>query len=155
MWLTNNQGFGSGDIWDKSPSRFLKILKLSSFYSGNFKIFKTALKLFITNCPPKHVVNSISSSPNCQLGKGFVVWGTAFNSFFIFPTLFFLRDVENEGSIWRWKYNNWKEAFKLTIKVIDLIKLIRFFLTTNFSAFPYSLPSTLGKHSPHLYFPCN
>ena len=32
--------FGSDDFGDKSSSQFLKVLKLPSFYSGNFKIFK-------------------------------------------------------------------------------------------------------------------
>ena len=50
--------FGSGDFWDKSPLSFLEILKLPSFYWGNFRIFKTALGQFITNCPPKHVITS-------------------------------------------------------------------------------------------------
>ena len=31
--------FGSGDFWDKSLLWFLKILKLPSFYWGNFKKF--------------------------------------------------------------------------------------------------------------------
>ena len=31
--------FGSGDFWDKSLLWFLKILKLPSFYCGNFKKF--------------------------------------------------------------------------------------------------------------------
>ena len=35
--------FGSGNFWEKSPSRFLKIMKLPSFYSGNFNILKNAL----------------------------------------------------------------------------------------------------------------
>ena len=38
--LTSNHMFGSGDFWDKSPSWFFKISKLSSLYSSNFKIFK-------------------------------------------------------------------------------------------------------------------
>ena len=40
MWLTSYHMLGSGDSCDKSPSWFLKILKLPKFYSGNFKIFK-------------------------------------------------------------------------------------------------------------------
>ena len=44
---------GSGNLWEKWLSWFLKILKLSLFYSGNFKIFKNALGQFIPNCPPK------------------------------------------------------------------------------------------------------
>ena len=35
--------FGSGNLEDKSPSWFLEILKMSSFYSDNFKIFKYTL----------------------------------------------------------------------------------------------------------------
>ena len=58
MWLTSNHIFGSGDFWDKSPSWFLKNLKLPSPYSGNFKIFKNALGQFIPNCPTKHVITS-------------------------------------------------------------------------------------------------
>ena len=44
--------------WDKSTSWFLKILKLSSFYLGNFKIFKYALGQFILNRPPKHMTTT-------------------------------------------------------------------------------------------------
>ena len=53
---------GSGDCWDKSPSWFLKILKLPSFYSGNFKIFENAFGQFISNRPSKHV----TTSTNCR-----------------------------------------------------------------------------------------
>ena len=42
----------------KSPSWFLKSLKLFSFYLGNFKILKNALGQFIPNHPPKHVITS-------------------------------------------------------------------------------------------------
>ena len=49
--------FASGDFRRKSPS-WLKILKLLSFYSGNFKIFKNALGQFISNRPPKNVITS-------------------------------------------------------------------------------------------------
>ena len=58
--LTSNHMFGSGDFWDTSPSWFLKILKLPWFYSGNFKIFKNALRQFIPNRPPKNVITSIN-----------------------------------------------------------------------------------------------
>ena len=40
---------------------FLKILKLPSFYSGNFKIFKNALGQFIPNHTRKHVITSTYS----------------------------------------------------------------------------------------------
>ena len=46
MWLTSNHMFGSGNFWDKSPSRL------------NFEIFKNALGRFTTNCLPKHVITS-------------------------------------------------------------------------------------------------
>ena len=58
VWLTSNQVFGSDDFWDKSFSSFLKNLKLPSFYSSNFKVFKNALGQFITNRPLKHVITS-------------------------------------------------------------------------------------------------
>ena len=41
--LTSYNMFVSGNFLDKSPAWFLKNLKLPSFYSGNFKIFKNAL----------------------------------------------------------------------------------------------------------------
>ena len=50
--------FGWGDFWDKSSSWFLEILKMPSFYQGNFKIFKNALGEFMPNLPPKHVISS-------------------------------------------------------------------------------------------------
>ena len=50
--------FVSGDFWDKSPSWFLKNLKLPLFYSGNLKIFKNALRQFISNRLPMHVITS-------------------------------------------------------------------------------------------------
>ena len=43
MWLTSNQMLDLGDFWNKSPSWFLKVLKLPLFYLGNFKILKNAL----------------------------------------------------------------------------------------------------------------
>ena len=63
--------FVSGDFGDKSPSWFLKKLKLPSFYSGNFKIFKNALEQFIPNRPPKHVI----TSTNCMTYND--VWNTS------------------------------------------------------------------------------
>ena len=53
--------FSSGDFGGKSPSWFLKVLKLPSFYTGNFKIFKNALGKFTTNRPLKHVIQSTNS----------------------------------------------------------------------------------------------
>ena len=61
VWLTSNHMFGSGDFGDKSPSWFLKILKLPSFYLGNFKIFKKALRQFISFFSPKHVITSTNN----------------------------------------------------------------------------------------------
>ena len=59
--------FGSGDFWDKSPSRFFQILKLPSFYSGNFQLFKNALGQFIQNRPPKDVTTSTKLLKKYQL----------------------------------------------------------------------------------------
>ena len=50
--------FGLGNFWGKPPSRFLKILNLPWFHSGNFKISKNALRQFISNRLPKHVITS-------------------------------------------------------------------------------------------------
>ena len=58
--------FSSGNVWDKSPSQFLKILKLPSFYSGNSKIFKNPLRQCIPNAPPKHVITSTNNNNNNQ-----------------------------------------------------------------------------------------
>ena len=41
--------FRLGNFLDKSPTSFWKILKLPSFYSGNFEIFKNELGQFIPN----------------------------------------------------------------------------------------------------------
>ena len=49
-------------FWDKSPSWFLNNLKLPSFYSGNFKIFKNVLGQFIPNRPPKHVITTTNQN---------------------------------------------------------------------------------------------
>ena len=49
--------FGSDNFRDKSPLRFFKILKLPSFFSGNFIISKNALAQFIPNPPPKLFMN--------------------------------------------------------------------------------------------------
>ena len=43
VWSTSNHMFGSGNFWDESASWFLKILKLFSFYSDNFKFSKMHL----------------------------------------------------------------------------------------------------------------
>ena len=61
--LTSNHMFGSGDFWDKSPSWFFKISKLSSLYSSNFKIFKNPFGQFIPNHPPKHVITTTNWIP--------------------------------------------------------------------------------------------
>ena len=57
-WLTSNHMLGSGNFWEKSPSWSLKILKLPSYYSHNFKSFKNPLGQFIPNRHRKHVVTS-------------------------------------------------------------------------------------------------
>ena len=57
--------FGLGDFGAKSPLSFLKIMKLLSYYSGNFKTFKNALGHFISNCPPKRVI----TSTGCLIGE--------------------------------------------------------------------------------------
>ena len=36
-------------------------LKLPSFYSGNYNIFKNTLQEFIPNRPPKHVITNTNS----------------------------------------------------------------------------------------------
>ena len=64
---------GSGNFWNKSPSRFLKILKLRLFYSWNFKIFKNALGQFIPNRPPKHVITSTNQSNHTCLFQSIIV----------------------------------------------------------------------------------
>ena len=70
VWLTSNHMFGSGDFCDKSPSWLLKILKLLSFYSGNFKIFKNPQGQFIPNRPPKRDYEYKQISVNLkQIGK--------------------------------------------------------------------------------------
>ena len=61
VWLTSNYMFGSDNFGDKSPSRFLKILKLSLFHLGNFKTFKNKLGQFIPNWPAKHVITSTNT----------------------------------------------------------------------------------------------
>ena len=54
--INSNHMIGSGDFWDKSLSQFLKILKLLSVYSRNFKIFKNALGQSVPNHSSKHVI---------------------------------------------------------------------------------------------------
>ena len=59
--------FGSGNFWDKSPVSFLKILKLLSFYSSNFKIFKYELGQFTPSNSPKHVITSTYATVLLQI----------------------------------------------------------------------------------------
>ena len=58
--------FGSGDFWDKSPSRFFKIFKLLSVYLGNFKTFENALEQFIPKPLPNMwlLVQILYGTPN-------------------------------------------------------------------------------------------
>ena len=63
--------FVSCNFWDKQPSRFLKNLKLPSFYLGNFKIFKNALRQFIPNRAPNYVITSTNFIDNKRLS---VTW---------------------------------------------------------------------------------
>ena len=64
-WLTSNHMFGLGNFWDKSPSWFLKILKLPSFYSGNFKFSK----MHPGNLSQISLPNMLSFNTKC-----FLVW---------------------------------------------------------------------------------
>ena len=66
VWLTSGHMFGSGNFWDKSPSWILNVLKMSSFYTGNFKFFKNALGQFIPNRPPKHMITSTNHEIDCS-----------------------------------------------------------------------------------------
>ena len=68
VWLTSNHMFGLGDLMDKSLSWFLTILKMSLFYSGNFKTFKNAPGQFIPNCPLKHVI----TCTNCLEAQNYI-----------------------------------------------------------------------------------
>ena len=45
MWLTSNHMFGSGNFWDKSPSWFLKILKLPRFT----RVISIFSKMYVCN----------------------------------------------------------------------------------------------------------
>ena len=74
VWLTSNDMFGSSNFWDKSPSWFLKNLKLLLFYLGNFKIFKNAHGQFIPNRPLKHV--STSTNWIRQRRLNFLLYGS-------------------------------------------------------------------------------
>ena len=49
---------GSGNFGMNHPRDFRQFLKLPSFSSGNFKIFKNSLDQFIPNCPLKHMVTN-------------------------------------------------------------------------------------------------
>ena len=49
---------GSGNFGMNHPRDFRQFLKLHSFSSGNFKIFKNSLDQFIPNCPLKHMVTN-------------------------------------------------------------------------------------------------
>ena len=68
---------GLGDIRDHLPSWLLKILKLSSFYSGNFKNLKKALGQFIPNRSPKNMITSTNCYEKhllCQISsQAFIV----------------------------------------------------------------------------------
>lgn len=60
-----------GNFLDKTHSRFLKILKLPLLHLGNFEIFKSVLRQFILDRPPKHVITSTNrdvfySNPNLE-----------------------------------------------------------------------------------------
>ena len=52
--------FGSGN-GDKLSSSFFKTLKLTSVYSGNFKILKNTSEKFIKDHPPKHVITLVQT----------------------------------------------------------------------------------------------
>ena len=74
---TRNHMLGSDDIRDHLPSWFLKILKLSSFYSGIFKIFKKAVGQFLPNRSPKNMITSTNCYEKhllCQISsQAFIV----------------------------------------------------------------------------------
>ena len=59
--LTSNHIIWFGTFLGKITLVIFENLKLSSFYSGNYKLFKNALAQFIPNRPPKHVVISTNS----------------------------------------------------------------------------------------------
>ena len=60
--INSNRMFASANFWDKLFSWFLKILKLSLFYTDNFKTFKNSLGLFIFNRPHKHVITRTNTT---------------------------------------------------------------------------------------------
>ena len=61
--------FGLGDFGDKSPSWFLKTLKLSSIYLVNLEIIKNALEQFIPNIPAKYQNFLITKFSSFKLTK--------------------------------------------------------------------------------------
>ena len=58
VWLTGDHILSSGNFGMNHPRDFRQFLKLPSFSSGNFKIFKNSLDQFIPNCPLKHMVTN-------------------------------------------------------------------------------------------------
>ena len=88
VWLTSNHIFGSGNFWDKSPTWFLKILKVSRFAWTILKFFKNLPGQFISNRPPKHVINStvyniISFTTSLTVRRTSCAWMLHFNAIFI------------------------------------------------------------------------
>ena len=82
---------GLGNFRDKSPLSFLKILKLLSFYSCNFKIFKNELEQFIPNHPPKHAITSTNTT-----FLTFLISKPIVNSIFLFQSQIIL-NIYNHG----------------------------------------------------------
>ena len=111
--LTSNRMFGSGDFWDKSSSWFLKILKLPSFHSSNFKFFKNALGQFIQNCPPKHVITCTKLTARAtRIFSLSVLWHVYCNlwlhsayEFSVFINLYLLGTVSNHLTGKTWSIN--------------------------------------------------
>ena len=56
VWLNSNHMFGLDNFWHKSPSLFLKSLKLPSFYFVNFRFLKSSCGQFIPNHPSRVLI---------------------------------------------------------------------------------------------------
>ena len=123
VWLTSNHIFGSGNFWDKSPTWFLKILKVPRFAWTILKFFKNLPGQFISNRPPKHVITStVYHIISCA-------WMLHFNAIFIDKVFakqesFFLIIFEMSQTDLHWE-RNLKDLSKTSQKDVVFVTSLR------------------------------
>ena len=98
--------FRSGNCGEKSLSWILNILKFPSFYSGNFKVLKNALRQIIPNRSTNHAITTTNSYKWLPMIRTSIFWTLLYFELSFLSLRVFSLVNSNSELVWlelRWK----------------------------------------------------